>query len=83
MTNREYLEQKKEAFYKKIGDWFEKHLNLFYICCLIIDVVLFIAVCKVSVAFLALLIPVTIFNIGFTIGMFEIWLDKEHRKVEK
>lgn len=83
MTNREYLEQKKETIYKKINDFFEKHLNLFYICCLIIDVVLFIAVCKISVAFLALLIPVTIFNIGFTIGMFEIWLDKEHRKVEK
>ena len=25
MDNREYFEQKKEAFYKKIGDWFEKH----------------------------------------------------------
>ena len=80
MTNREYLENKKEAFYKKISDFLEKHLNLLYICCLIIDVVLFVAVFKVSVAFLVLLIPVTIFNIGFTIGMFEIWLDKEHKE---
>ncbi len=80
MTNREYFEQKKEVFYKKINDFWEKHLNLFYICCLIIDVVLFVAVCKVSVVFLALLIPVTIFNIGFTVEMFEEWLDKEHKE---
>ena len=80
MTNREYLEQKKEAFYQKLSDIFEKYITFIYAGCLVIDIVLLFAVCKVSAAFLALFIPCTIFNIGFTLAMFEIWLDKEHKE---
>ena len=80
MTNREYLEQKKEAFYQKLSNIFERYITFIYVGCLVIDIVLFFAVCKVSVGFLALFIPCTIFNVGFTLAMFEIWLDKEHKE---
>ena len=80
MTNREYLEHKKEAFYQKLSNIFERYITFIYVGCLVIDIVLFFAVCKLSVGFLALFIPVTIFNVGFTFAMFEIWLDKEHKE---
>ena len=80
MTNREYLEQKKEALFDKLNNIFVKNIKIIYLICLAIDVITFIAVCKVSVAFLALFIPWTIFTVGFTIGMFEFWLDKEHKE---
>ena len=80
MTNREYLEQKKEAFYQKLSNIFERYITFIYVGCLVIDIVLFFVVCKLSVGFLALFIPCTIFNVGFTLAMFEIWLDKEHKE---
>ena len=83
MTNREYFEQKKEAFFNKVGDWFEKHLYFIYLSCLVLDVLLFVIVCKVSALCLVLFIPWTIFTTGFTIGMFELWLDKEHKEKSK
>lgn len=80
MTNREYFNQKKEAFYNKIDVWFTKHINSIYLSCLVIDVLLFVCVWKLNNIFLALFIPCTIFNVGFTLAMFEIWLDKEHKE---
>ena len=82
MTNREYLEQKKEAFYQKLSNILERYINFIYVGCLVIDAVLFFMVCKISVAFLALFIPCTIFNCGFTFVMVEIWLDKERKEKE-
>lgn len=82
MTNREYLENKKEAFYQKIADFLEKHFALLCGVSYILDAVLFICVIKISVAFLALFIPLTIFNIGMTIALIEIWLDKERKESE-
>ena len=82
MTNREYFEQKKEAFYNKLGDWFEKHLNLIYLSCLVLDVIMFITVLKEGSVFLSLFIPWTIFCFGFTWAMVELWLDKEHKEKE-
>ena len=67
MTNREYLENKKEAFYQKIADFLEKHYKLLYGVFYILDAVLFICVIKISDVFLALFIPLTIFNTGMTI----------------
>ena len=83
MTNREYFEQKKEAFFNKVGDWFEKHLNFIYLSCLALDALLFVIVCKVSALFLVLFIPWTIFCLGFTWAMVELWLDKEHKEKNK
>ena len=80
MTNREYFEQKKEAFYNKLGDWFEKHLNLIYLSCLVLDVIMFITVLKVGSVFLLLFIPWTTFCFGFTWAMVELWLDKDHKE---
>ena len=82
MTNREYFEQKKEAFCNKLGNWFEKHINFVYLSCLALDIILFITVLKVHIMFLALFIPCTIFCIGFTWAMVELWLDKEHKESE-
>ena len=80
MTNREYLEHKKEAFYQKLSNIFERYITFIYVGCLVIDIVLFFAVCKLSVGFFFFFIPCTIFNVGFTFAMFEIWLDKEHKE---
>lgn len=80
MTNREYFEQKKEAFFDKLDIIFEKNIKIIYLICLVIEVITFIAVCKVSIGFLALFIPWTLFTVGFTIAMFELWLDKEHKE---
>ena len=80
MTNREYFEQKKEAFYNQLGGWFEKHLIFIYLFCLALDVILFITVLKVGCLFLVLFIPWTVFCFGFTWAMFELWLDKEHKE---
>lgn len=82
MTNREYFEQKKEAFYNKLGDWFEKHLNLIYLSCLVLDIIMFITVWKLDIVFLFLFIPWSIFCFGFTWDMVELWLDKEHKESE-
>ena len=82
MTNREYLEQKKEAVYKKLDDWFTKHLKAIYLFVLVLDVIIFITVLKVHIMFLVLFIPWTIFCIGFTWAMVELWLDKEHKESE-
>ena len=82
MTNREYLEQKKEALLDRLNDTFVRNIRLIYIICLLVDVVLFIAVCKVSIGFLALFIPWTIFNFGFSFAMIQLWLDKEHKEKE-
>ena len=64
----------------KLSNIFERYINFIYIGCLVIDAVLFFAVCKISVAFLALFIPCTFFNFGFTLAMFEFWLDKERKE---
>jgi hypothetical protein len=80
MTDREYFEQKKEAFYNKIGDWFDKHLNFIYLFCLVVEVLSFVCVWKLNIMFLVLLIPWTLFCFGFTWGMVELWLDKEHKE---
>lgn len=80
MTNREYFEQKKEAFFNKVGDWFVKHLYSIYLFCLALDVLLFISVCKVTAVFLLLFIPWTIFCIGFSIALISLWIDKEHKE---
>ena len=80
MTNREYFEQKKEAFFDKLDVWFVKHLNFIYLSCLVLDVLLFVCVCKVNFLFLFLFIPFTLFCFGFTWAMVEIWLDKEHKE---
>ena len=82
MTNREYFEQKKKAFFNKVGDWFDKHLKAIYLFVLALDVIIFITVLKVHIMFLALFIPWTIFCIGFTWAMVELWLDKEHKEIE-
>lgn len=82
MTNREYLENKKEAFYKKVSDFIDKHFKLLCKMLYILDAVSFICVIKISVAFLALFTPLTIFNIGMTIALIEIWLDKERKESE-
>ena len=83
MTNREYFEQKKEAFFDKVGDWFEKHLNFIYLSCLVLDILLFVCVWKLGSIFLVLLIPWTIFCLGFTWALVELWLDKEHKEKNK
>ena len=80
MTNREYLNQKKEAFYNKLNVWYEKRIGFIYISCLLLDILLFVIVYKVSDAYLALLIPWTLFCLGFTYAMVELWLDKEHKE---
>ena len=82
MTNREYLENKKEAFYQKVSDFIEKHYKLLCGILYILDAVLFICVIKISAVFLALFIPFTIFNTGITIGLIEMWLDKERKESE-
>ncbi len=82
MTNREYFEQKKEAFYSKLDVWFDKHFNFIYLFSLVIDVLLFVCVWKVNSLFLTIFIPWTIFCIGFTLAMIELWLDKEHKESE-
>ena len=82
MTNREYLEQKKEALLDRLNNSFERNIRLVYIINLLIDVVLFIAVCKVSIGFLVLFIPWTIFNFGFSFAMIQSWLDKEYKEKE-
>ena len=83
MTNREYFEQKREAFYKKLSDWFDKHLNFIYLSSLVIDILLFVCVWKLNNIFLAPFIPWTIFCLGFTWAMVELWLDKEHKEKNK
>lgn len=83
MTNREYLNQKKEAFYNKLEVWYEKRINFIYLSCLLLDILLFVIVCKVSSAYLALLIPWTFFCLLFTYITVELWLDKEHKEKSK
>lgn len=82
MTNREYFEQKKEAFFDKLGGWFQKHLKFIYLFCLILDVLLFVSVLTIGCLFLVLFIPWTLFCFGFTWAMIELWLDKEHKESE-
>ena len=82
MTNREYLENKKEMFYQKVSDFIEKHYKLLCGILYILNVVLFICVIKISAVFLALFIPLTTFNIGMTIALIDIWLNKEHKERE-
>ncbi|MBO7714420.1 MAG: hypothetical protein J6S85_12665 [Methanobrevibacter sp.] len=82
MTNREYLENKKEMFYQKVSDFIDKHFKLLCGILYILDAVLFICVIKISVAFLALFIPLTIFNTAMTFVLIEIWLDKERKESE-
>ena len=83
MTNREYFEQKKEAFFDKLDVWFIKHLNFIYLSCLVLDVLLFVFVLKVNLLFLGLFIPWTAFSFGFSWAMVELWLDKEHKEKNK
>ncbi len=83
MTNREYFEQKKEAFYKKIADVLEKHFSIFCGIMYILDLIAIICVVKINVGFIALVIPFTFLDIGLTICLIEMWLDKEHKDVEK
>lgn len=82
MTNREYLKNKKEMFYKKVSDFIEKHFKLLCGMLYILDAVLFICVIKIAIKFLALFIPLTIFNIGMTFALIEIWLNKERKESE-
>lgn len=80
MTNREYLEQKKEDFFDKLSDWFDKYFKFIYIVCLVLEVLSFVFVLKVSVAFLGIFIPWTILCLGFTFALVELWLDEEHKE---
>ena len=80
MTNREYLNNKKEKIYKKIDDIFMKYHIVLYIILILITILLFIFVIKITPAFLAIGIPALIFSMGATIGELELWLDKEHKE---
>ena len=82
MTNREYFNQKKEVFYNKVGDFFEKYLNLIYLFCLVLDILLLVTVLKIGSLFLLFFIPWTFFCIGLTGLMIELWLDKEYKERE-
>ena len=82
MTNREYFEQKKEAFYKKIADVVEKYFSIFCGIMYILDLIAIICVAKIDVVFMALVIPFTFLDIGLTICLIEEWLDKERKENE-
>jgi hypothetical protein len=79
MTNREYLNQKKEAFYDKMGDIFEKYYKVFCGILYVAAIAAIICAVNISLKFLAIAIPLMSLDIVITISLIEIWLDKEHK----
>ena len=80
MTNREYLNKKKEVFYKKIDDIFMKYHIVLYVILILTTILLFVLAIKITPVFLALGIPALIVSMGVTIAELELWLDKEHKE---
>lgn len=79
MTNREYLNQKKEAFYDKMGGILEKYYKVFCGILYVTDIAAIICAVKISLKFLAIAFPLTFLDTAITIALIEIWLDKEHK----
>lgn len=80
MTNREYLNNKKEAFYKKINDVFTNNHIIIYVILILTTILLFVFAIKMTPAFLVLGIPALIVSMGATIAEIELWLEKEHKE---
>ena len=80
MTNREWLDSKKEKFFEEASKLLSKyHLVIF---CIIIaaDIAALICTFVLSPAFLVLVFPLSIITVVYGYCEYDEWLDKEHKE---
>ena len=82
MTNREWLDNKKEKFFKKASELFIKYHLVIFIMLIVADVAVWICTFVLSTVFLALVFPLSVITVIYCWCEYDEWLDKEHKSKE-
>ena len=80
MTNREWIDNKKEKFFEKASNFFSKYHLVIFIVFIVADVASLICTFVWSLTFLLLDVPLNIFIVIYGWCEYDEWLDKEHKE---
>jgi len=82
MTNREWLDNKKEKFFEEASKLLSKYHLVIFIMLIVADVAVWICTFVLSPVFLALAFPLSVITAIYGWCEYDEWLDKEHKSKE-